>query len=80
MLKVFHKYEDIEYSFMNYAIEIIKFEIRELIIKSYIPSNPQRKVKEEIKTNNEEFREEIIPLTFSKDLKPSSILVKRSKT
>ncbi|MDV3158931.1 MAG: sigma factor, partial [Pigeon pea little leaf phytoplasma] len=49
LLKVLHKYEDIGYSFLNYAIDIIKFEIRELIRKSHTPSIPQRKVKEKIK-------------------------------
>ncbi|WP_318749467.1 sigma-70 family RNA polymerase sigma factor [Candidatus Phytoplasma stylosanthis] len=35
--KVLHKYEDIRYSFLNYAIDIIKSNLRELIRKCHIP-------------------------------------------
>ncbi|WEX20422.1 MAG: sigma-70 family RNA polymerase sigma factor [Candidatus Phytoplasma citri] len=70
LMKALERYENMGFSFMNYVIDIIKFEIRELIRKSHIPSIPERKVKEERKTDNEEFREEITPLTFSKVLNP----------
>ncbi|MDV3196909.1 MAG: sigma-70 family RNA polymerase sigma factor, partial [Pigeon pea little leaf phytoplasma] len=38
LLKALEKYEDIGYSFLNYAIDIIKSDLRELIRKSHTPS------------------------------------------
>ncbi|MDV3149098.1 MAG: sigma-70 family RNA polymerase sigma factor [Pigeon pea little leaf phytoplasma] len=79
LLKALEKYEDIGYSFLNYAIDIIKSDLRELIRKSHTPSIPQRKAKEEKKSDNEEFREENTPLTFSKILNPHQYWLREVK-
>ncbi|MDO8059830.1 sigma-70 family RNA polymerase sigma factor [Candidatus Phytoplasma australasiaticum] len=70
LMKALERYENMGFSFINYVIDIIKFEIRELIRKSHTPSIPERKIKEERKLDNEELMEETIPLTFSKVLNP----------
>ncbi|MDV3201476.1 MAG: sigma-70 family RNA polymerase sigma factor [Candidatus Phytoplasma australasiaticum] len=79
LLKALEKYEDIGFSFMHYAFEVIKKSLSDLIRKSHTPSIPERKVKEEKKSDNKKFREEIAPFTVSIFLNPHQYWLREVK-